>query len=332
MTRFLLLLLFGLFFVGAGSPAVASDPIVIRFSHVVSEKAPKGVGALRFKELAEARLPGRVQVEVYPSSRKFTDEEVVPALLFGDVQLAAPSMVVLRGYAPALQVYELPFLFKDVAHIHRFQAGPTGQMLLQSMLPRGIRGLGYWDGGMRVLSSNTPLRTPADASGLMFRTEASQIYQRAYDRIGVVTLPLPFRLLSDAIRDGLIDGQENSWPNIYTRGIHKLHRYYTPLHHTFLGYMVITSDDFWKRLPADVRPVLEEILAEVTSEVNELARREAETLARKAASEADIEVLALNENEQAEWRSAFTAVWREFEPAIGADMIEAAVAAGGASR
>lgn len=332
MTRFLLFLVLGLFFAGVGSPANASDPIVIRFSHVVSEKAPKGVGALRFKQLAEARLPGRVQVEVFPSSRKFTDEEVVPALLFGDVQLAAPSMVVLRGYAPTLQVYELPFLFKDVGHIHRFQEGATGQILLQSMLPRGIRGLGYWDGGMRVLSANKPLRTPADASGLMFRTEASQIYQRAYDRIGVVTLPLPFRLLSDAIRDGLIDGQENSWPNIYTRGIHKLHRYYTPLHHTFLGYMVIASDDFWKRLPADVRPVLEEILAEVTREVNELARQEAETLARKAASEADIEVLALNENEQAEWRAAFTAVWPEFERPIGADVIEAAVAAGGVAR
>lgn len=332
MTRFLLLLLLGLFVVGPGSRAGASDPIVIRFSHVVSEKAPKGVGALRFKELAEARLPGRVQVEVYPSSRKFTDEEVVPALLFGDVELAAPSMVILRGYSPAVQVYELPFLFKDVNHIHRFQAGPTGQMLLQSMLPRGIRGLGYWDGGLRVLSANKPLRSPADASGLMFRTESSQIFQRAYDRIGVVTLPLPFRLLADAIRDGLVDGQENSWPNIYTRGIHKLHRYYTPLHHTFLGYMVIANDDFWTRLPADVRPVLEEILAEVTREVNELARQEAETLAQKAASEADIEVLVLNENEQAEWRSAFTSVWREFEPVVGADVIEAAVAAEGAAR
>ncbi|MFZ1415926.1 MAG: DctP family TRAP transporter solute-binding subunit [Defluviicoccus sp.] len=332
MTRLLVLLALGLLLVGSGSRAQASDPIVIRFSHVVSEMAPKGVGALRFKQLAEARLPGRVQVEVYPSSRKFTDEEVVPALLFGDVQLAAPSMVVLRGYAPALQVYELPFLFNDVAHIHRFQKGPTGQMLLHSMLPRGVRGLGYWDGGMRVLSSNKPLRTPADATGLMFRTESSQIFQRAYDHIGVVTLPLPFRHLSDAIRDGLIDGQENSWPNIYTRGIHKLHRYYTPLHHTFLGYMVITSDEFWKRLPADVRPVLDDVLAKVTREVNELAGQEAETLAQKAASETEIEVLALNNNEKARWHEAFTHVWRTFEPVIGTDVIEAAVAAGTAPR
>jgi C4-dicarboxylate-binding protein DctP len=332
MTRFLLLLVLGLLVVGLGSPAQAGDPIVIRFSHVVSEKAPKGVGALRFKQLAEARLPGRVQVEVYPSSRKFTDEEVVPALLFGDVQLAAPSMVVLRGYAPALQVYELPFLFKDVDHIHRFQTGPTGQMLLQSMLPRGIRGLGYWDGGMRLISATRPLRAPSDAAGLVFRTESSQVFQRAYDAIGVVTLPLPFKLLTDAIRDGLISGQENNWPNIYTRGIHKLHRYYTPTYHTFLGYMVIASDDFWKRLPADVRPVLEQILAEVTREVNELARQEAETLARKAASEAEIEVLALSDDEQAQWRSAFTAVWRAFEPVIGAEVIEAAVAAGGTPR
>ena len=332
MARFLSLLALGVLLVGWGSPASAAEPIVIRFSHVVSEKAPKGVGALRFKQLAEARLPGRVQVEVYPSSRKFTDEEVVPALLFGDIQLAAPSMVVLRGYAPALQVYELPFLFKDVAHVHRFQKGPTGQMLLQSMLPRGIRGLGYWDGGMRLISATKPLRAPSDAAGLVFRTESSQVFQRAYDHIGVVTLPLPFKLLTDAIRDGLISGQENSWSNIYSRGVHKLHRYYTPTHHTFLGYMVITGDEFWKRLPADVRPVLDEVLSKVTREVNELAQREAETLAQKAASEAEIEVLALNDDERARWHEAFTHVWRTFEPVIGTDVIDAAVAAGAAHR
>lgn len=112
---------------------IAQAEIVIKFSHVVAENTPKGQGALKFKKLAEERLPGKVKVEVYPNSQLFGDGKEMEALLLGDVQLIAPSLSKFDRYTNQIQVFDLPFLFKDIAAIHRFQNGPTGQAILKSM-------------------------------------------------------------------------------------------------------------------------------------------------------------------------------------------------------
>ncbi|NJO56641.1 MAG: TRAP transporter substrate-binding protein DctP [Rhodospirillales bacterium] len=128
-------------FAGCIPAMAANEPIVIRFSHVVAEDTPKGIAANMFKERAEAAFPGRVKVEVYPASRRFTDEEVLLALLFGDIQMAAPSFTLFRAFSPSTQVFELPFLFNTVEQVHRFQESEDGKKLLSSMENRGIKGL-----------------------------------------------------------------------------------------------------------------------------------------------------------------------------------------------
>ena len=93
----------------------AADPIVIKFSHVVAEHTPKGQGAVLFKQLAEERLGDKVKVEVYPNSSLFGDGKEMEALLLGDVQMIAPSLAKFEHYAKAIQIYDLPFLFDDLA-------------------------------------------------------------------------------------------------------------------------------------------------------------------------------------------------------------------------
>jgi len=306
----------------------ADDPILIRFSHVVGEQTPKGIGARLIKERVEERLPGRVRVEVHPRSQRFTDNEVLLALLFGDVELAAPSLAKFRAYSRSMQVFDLPFLFTDVDHVQRFQQSPTGRKLLDSMLPRGIKGLAYWDNGMRVISANKPLRVPSDASGLVFRIEPSSVFREQYAAMGVVGIPMPFSRVTDAIREGLVEGQENAWSNIYSRKIHTLHKNFTELRHSFLGYMVVTSAEFWDGLPADVRPVLEEVLAEVTVEVNRLAREKAGGDRERAKSEGGIQIIMPSEAERRQWIDVMKPVWKQSESQIGKAVIDAAVAAG----
>ena len=308
----------------------ADEPILIRFSHVVGENTPKGKGAEMFKQKVNERLAGRVKVEIYPRSLKFNDNEVFMALLFGDVEMAAPSLSKFRGYAPALEVFDLPFLFDDVDHVHRFQQSDIGQQLLQTMLPVGIEGLAYWDNGMRAISANKPLRVPPDADGLVFRIEPSTVIQQQYTELGVVAVPMPFSQVYDAIRTGVVDGQENSWSNIYSRDIHALHKNFTELDHSFQGYMVITSQDFWEDLPDDIRSELTAILAEVTEEVNRMAAEQSESDRQKVAAAEGVEILEPSPSDVQLWRDAMTPIWDQFQPEIGAAVIDAAVAAGNA--
>ncbi len=120
--------------------AAAQSPIVIKFSHVVAEKTPKGQGALKFKELAEKKLPGKVKVEVFPSSQLFGDAKELEALLLGDVQFIAPSLSKFDRYTKKIQLFDLPFLFDDIDAVDRFQSGPDGQALLASMRRTGLIG------------------------------------------------------------------------------------------------------------------------------------------------------------------------------------------------
>ncbi|WP_278362541.1 TRAP transporter substrate-binding protein DctP, partial [Stutzerimonas kunmingensis] len=132
----------------------AADPVTIKFAHVVADNTPKGQGALLFKKLAEERLPGKVKVEVYPNSSLFGDGKEMEALLLGDVHMLAPSLAKFEHYAKAIQIYDLPFLFDDLAAADHFQSGPQGKALLRAMEDKNITGLGYWHNGMKQLSAN----------------------------------------------------------------------------------------------------------------------------------------------------------------------------------
>src|SRR3954447_2316721 len=122
----------------AFSAAAPAQPIVIKFSHVVADATPKGQAALKFKEVAEKLLPGKVQVQVFPNSQLFGDAKELEALLLGDVQFIAPSLSKFDRYTKKVQLFDLPFLFDDVGAVDRFQASAKGKALLESMKSRSL--------------------------------------------------------------------------------------------------------------------------------------------------------------------------------------------------
>jgi C4-dicarboxylate-binding protein DctP len=307
--------------------AHAAAPILIRFSHVTSEATPKGHGAALFKKLVEQRLAGKVRVEIYPRALKFNDDQALLALLFGDVELAAPSFSKFRSFSRQIQVFDLPFLFSDVDAVNRFQRSEAGIKLLDSMLSHGIKGLAYWDNGMRVMSANRPLRTPRDFKRLRFRIEPSAVMQAQYRALGVATVPMPFKQVREALKMGLVTGQENAWSNIHSQGFHDFQKYFTETRHTFLGYMLVTNVDFWNNLPAGIRVELEKIIQEVTANVNKNAHDKAKTDRQRVIDSKQAEVITLTDTELDEWRTLLTPIWKQFESQIGTEIMEQAMQA-----
>lgn len=302
----------------------AAEPIVIRFSHVVAEDTPKGIGAQMFKELVEQRLPGKVVVEIYPRSEKFTDDEAIVALLLGDVEMVAPSFPKFCSFSKTLRIFDIPFMFENVNEVHKFQQSEAGLMLLSSMEELGIKGLRYWDNGMRVLSANKPIKTPQDLKGLSFRIESSHVFHSQYASLGATTTVLPYKLLVDALKTGIVDGYENSWSNIRASKLYLLRRNYTEIDHSFLGYMVATSVAFWEGLPDDIRMELDRALDEVTVEVNRLAAEK--SLADKATllQGGMVQVISLNEKEKQQWKDLLDPVALQFSEEIDPQILFAA--------
>jgi C4-dicarboxylate-binding protein DctP len=311
--------------------ANAADPIVIKFSHVVAENTPKGKMANHFKALVEERLAGKVQVEVYPSSQLFDDDNVMQAMLLGDVQMAAPSLSKFDKYTSVLQVFDLPFLFKDIEAVDRFQGSDDGRKLLASMEDKGIVGLGYLHNGMKQLSANKPLRVPADANGLKFRVQASDVLVAQFEAVGALPVKKPFSEVFILLQTKAIDGQENTWSNIYSQKFFEVQPFITESNHGLLDYLLITSKEFWDGLPADVRTELDAIVAESLAYGNQIAQEVNDEQKQLIIDSGRSEVILIDDNERQLWVDAMKPVWKKFEDAIGKDIIDAAAASNVAS-
>jgi C4-dicarboxylate-binding protein DctP len=305
----------------------ASAEIVIKFSHVVAESTPKGQGALLFKKLAEERLPGQVKVEVYPNSQLFGDAKEMEALALGDVQIIAPSLSKFDKFTKQLQVFDLPFLFDDIAAVDRFQQSEAGEELLTSMEDLGYLGLGYWHNGMKQLSASKPLRVPADAAGLKFRIQASDVLLAQFEALGANPQKMAFAEVYQALQVGTVDGQENTWSNIYTQKFFEVQPYITETNHGVIDYMVVTNSEFWNGLPDEIRTELEKIMDEVTEEVNKQAEQLNQEDKQKIIDSGRSEIITLTPEQRAEWVNAMQPVWDKFRDDIGQDLIDAAKSA-----
>lgn len=311
---------------GTMSPAMAADPVIIKFSHVVADQTPKGQGALLFKKLVEERLPGKVKVEVYPNSSLFGDGKEMEALLLGDVQMIAPSLAKFEQYTKSLQLFDLPFLFNDINAVDRFQLSPQGQGLLKSMESKNITGLAYWHNGMKQLSANKALRVPADARGLKFRVQASAVLEEQFKAVRANPRKMSFAEVYQGLQTGVVNGAENPYSNIYSQKMHEVQKFITESNHGVLDYMLITNTKFWNGLPPDVRSELDKIVVEVTAHVNKEAQQLNESDKQRIVAAKTTEIITLTPEEREQWREAMKPVWKKFEADIGPDLISAAEA------
>jgi C4-dicarboxylate-binding protein DctP len=306
--------------------ASAQAPIVIKFSHVVADQTPKGQGALKFKELAEKKFPGRVQVQVFPSSQLFGDGKELEALLLGDVQMIAPSLSKFDRYTKKIQIFDLPFLFDDIAAVDRFQASAAGKSLLTSMSNRGLLGLGYWHNGMKQMSSNQDkLVRPADVKGLKFRIQSSDVLEAQFRALGASPQKMTFSEVYQGLQTGVVDGQENTWSNIYSQKFFEVQKTIAETNHGVIDYMVVTNAKWWNALPADIRTGLGEAMTEATAHANELSAQFSAADRQKVIAAGRAKVQPLTKDDLIAWRKAMEPVLKKFERDIGRDLIDAAL-------
>jgi C4-dicarboxylate-binding protein DctP len=313
----------------AAPATVNAAPMTIKFSHVVAEKTPKGQAALKFKEAAERLLPGKVKVEVYPNSQLFGDAKEMEALALGDVQFIATSLSKFGKYTKKTEVFDLPFMFKDMDAVDRFEQSKVGQSILHSMENRNYLGLAYWHNGLAQMSANKPLLLPADAKGLKFRIQQSDIIAASYEGIGANVQKLAFSEVYQALQVGTVNAQENTWSNIYSKKFYEVQKDFTESNDRVIDYMVLVNAKWWNGLPADIRTGLIKALGEATVVNNDIANKLNIEAKKKIQASGVTTIHQLTPAQHAAWVKAMHPVWTKFENQIGKDIVDAAVASNG---
>jgi C4-dicarboxylate-binding protein DctP len=322
-----ILLAFAFVIVTSATSAFAScesGERVVKLSHVTGGTThPKVVAANNFAERVNKELNGKLCVEVYPNSTLFGDSKELEALLLDDVQMLAPSLSKFGSYTKKYGVFDLPFIFKDMDAAMSFTASKEGKDLLNAMEDVGFVGLGYWMSGMKYFSANKALINPTDAAGLKFRVQTSDVAKAMIAAMGASPQPMAFAEVYGALQTGVVDGQENTWSNIYTKKFFEVQDSTTVTSHQLLAYLFMTSKQFLDSLDANTRSTLIKIADEVTVAANKSVK-DAEEVNRQNILKAGGKINELTADQRKQWVDAMKPVWKQFENEIGADLIAAA--------
>ena len=319
----------GVALLASASPASAKcDPgeMKIKFSHVTNtDKHPKGVAATLLAKRVNAEMNGKACMEVFGNSTLYNDNKVLEAMLSGNVQMAAPSLSKFEKFTKKFRTFDLPFMFKDIAAVDKFQNSAGGQKLKNSMRRKGLVGLAFWHNGMKQMSANKPLISPKDANGLKFRVQPSEVLAAQFKQLGANPQKMAFSEVYGALQTKVVDGQENTWSNVYGKKFFEVQNGTTETNHGIIDYLVVTSTKWWDGMPNATRTQLAKILTEVTVTRNQKAF-EVNEVARKNILAAGGKIRKLSPAQRQEWVNAMKPVWGKFEKDIGKDTIAAAQA------
>jgi len=308
----------------ASSAFAACDAgeVVIKFAHVTNtDKHPKGIAATLLEQRVNDEMNGKACMEVFPNSTLYDDNKVLEAMLNGDVQLAAPSLSKFEAFTKQFRIFDLPFMFKNMDAVDAFQNSDTGQAMKDSMQKRGLQGLAFWHNGLKQMSANKPLVLPTDANGLKFRVQSSDVLVAQMEAIGGSPQKMAFAEVYGGLQQGVVDGQENTWSNIYGKKFFEVQDGITETNHGVLDYLVVTSVEWLDSLDKDTRDQFLQILQEVTDERNSESFK-VNQAARQLVIDSGEEVRQLTDAQRQEWVVAMKPVWDQFSKDVGQDSID----------
>ena len=327
------LALLGLFCLSLGTTQVLAEQYVIKFSHVVAPGTPKGKAADLFAELVNKRMAGKVRVEVFPNSQLYNDNKVLETMRLTDSKttgiIAAPSLSKFVKFSQKLQAFDLPYLFNDVNDVHRLVESPVMDKMTADLGRKGLKALTVWDNGMKVFSTKgeSHLQTvPDDFAGKKFRIQSSNIAAAMIEALGGTPQKLPFKEVYTALAQGVVDGQENAWSNVYSKKFYEVQDYISVSNHSYLGYLVVVSKEFWSNLPSDIRTELTAILKEATQANRKYAQQADSADRKKIEQDKYAKVVELSAAQRKQWKQITRPVWDQFRDEIGAGLMDEIIA------
>lgn len=260
--------------------SLASANIEVRLGHVGGPGSLFEITANRFAELANERLEGVAEVNVYGNSQLGGDESMMRRLRLGSLDLSIPSTV-MSSESEQFALFEMPYLIQDREHMKRVRDEVVRGPLYDAAQARGFKIIGVWENGFRQITNNVrPIEVPEDLEGIKLRTPSGVWRIEMFRSYGAAPSPMSLSEVFVALQTGAMDGQENPLIQTYSSRIHEVQDYLSMSNHVYTpAYLVAGAS--WNRLPEEVRTVLEEVALEVEDFALEQGQRlDEETLVK----------------------------------------------------
>ena len=300
--------------------AGAQKTVTIRLGHVGFPGSIFDIVSNKFAKDVNEALKGKVEVKVFHSSQLGSDEQMIKGIRVSSPEMVAPSTV-MSTVDQRYGVFEMPYLIVNRAHMKKVAEHKQVQKTLFDPLPaRGIRVLGVWENGFRHITNNRrPIRVPGDLNDIKLRVPGGVWRVKMFKAYGANPSPMPFSEVYSALQQGVMDGQENPFPQIFSAKFHEVQKYLSLTGHVYTPAYLIVNEDFWKKLPKDVQ----DTISKLAWAAGDFARSEGERLDKELISKL-APPMAVNEPNKDLFIKASGAIYEEFGKEIpgGAELVK----------
>jgi tripartite ATP-independent transporter DctP family solute receptor len=240
---------------GACVFGLASAQTVLKAADVHPAGYPTVVAVDNMGKKLEAATQGRYKLQMFPGSVLGDEKAMIEQTQVGAIQLLRTSLGPVGPVVPEVNVFNMPFVFRDINHMRAVIDGPIGQELLDKITasPAKMVALAWMDGGSRSLYTKKPVRTPADLKGQKIRMMGNPLFVDTMNAMGGNGIAMGYGEVFTAIQTGVVDGAENNPPSLYTANHFKAGaKYYTQTNHLIIPEILVMSRVAWDKLtPAD---------------------------------------------------------------------------------
>jgi TRAP-type transport system periplasmic protein len=300
--------------------ATAQQPVTIRLGHVGFPGSLFDITANKFAQDVNQALKGKVEVRVFHSSQLGSDEQMIKGIRVASPEMALPSTV-MSTVDQKFGVFEMPYLVVNRAHMKKAAENPQVQKALFDPLPgRGIRVLGVWENGFRHITNNVrPIVKPEDLKGIKLRVPGGVWRVKMFQTYGANPSPMPFAEVYSALQQGVMDAQENPFPQIASAKFQEVQKFLSLTGHVYTPAYLIVSEDFWKKLPKDVQGAI----SKIAMATGDFARSEGERLDKELQSKL-APPMQVNEPDKEAFIKASTGIYQEFGKQVpgGAELVK----------
>ena len=299
--------------IGSSGCRDESDVIALKLAHSLDATHPVHKAMQLMADRVAEESNGTMRIDIYPSGQLGSEKECIEQVQLGILAMTKTSSGPLEGFVPELQVFGLPYLFRDSDHMWKVFDGPIGERLLEASIPKRIKGLCYYDAGARSFYTvDRRIETPGDLAGMKIRVQKSVMSTKMIEAMGGSPTPIDFGELYTALEQGVVDGAENNPPSFYRTSHYRLCKYYILDEHLRLPDMLIINPAIWDGLTADQQQILSEAVDESVVYQRELWAAD-EAKAMEEVAEAKVTIIR---PDKAPFVEAVQPVWKSVDPVV----------------
>jgi tripartite ATP-independent transporter DctP family solute receptor len=304
-----------------GEVVSEGDEHTIKFGIGLAETSPQYLSVEYFGEILEQRTDGRISVNIFPNSQVGDDKEMMSALQSGSLDMTFPSTSAATTIVPELRVFDLPFLFPTAEDADTVLDGPTGQDILTKFDGTGIKALAWAENGYRQLTnSKGPVESPEDVKGLRLRVMENEMQIDVWKSLGANPTSMAFGEVFSALEQGVVDGQENPWPTIYSSKFNEVQDYGSSTQHVYTPFVMMMSQKLFDTLSPEDQAIVQEA-AVAAGKYNRTINREYDDFAREELAAGGMEITELSAEQLKAFQDATQPVYEKWAPEIGDGLV-----------